>query len=120
MESKQPLAYKKKKTKTSTVFIRQEREKKENPEIKLRKGVDIKQKKKKTYTKEPLKGWLFIEDKLEDESSLELKPGLVGNPTKHLSDEEDLGLKDDEREAAGLGLESLEMVAIEEDQKITG
>lgn len=63
---------------------------------------------------------MFIEDKLEDETSLEQKPGLVGNPTKHLSDEEDLGLEDDEREATGLGLESLEMVAIEKDQKITG
>lgn len=63
---------------------------------------------------------MFIKDKLEDDSSLELKAVLAGNPTKHLSDEEDLGLKDDEREAAGLGFESLETVAIKEEAEQNG
>lgn len=60
----------------------------------------------------------MVKDKLDDETSLEPKLPVARNPTKHLSDEEDLGLKDDERDAAGLGLESLEMVAIGKDQRI--
>ena len=65
---------------------------------------------------------LLIKDKLEDENSLELKPPPARNPTRHLSEGEDLGLKDDEREAAGPGLESLEMVAIgdKKEQKGSG
>ena len=54
--------------------------------------------------------------KLEDETSLRLKPAVTQNPTKPLTEKEVLGLKDDER-SSWVGV-SLEMVVIDNDERV--
>ena len=54
--------------------------------------------------------------KLEDETSLRLKPVVTQNPTKPLIEKEVLGLKNDER-SSWVGV-SLEMVAIDNDERV--